>query len=291
MNKLLIFGIDSFTGNHLSQYLKNYSYSIYGTSLDKENNNNIYKCDITNKDQILKVLKVVNPQYIINLSAISFVAHGDNEAFYKVNTIGAVNIAQSILELSLNINKAIFVSSATVYGNQNREILDESLCPKPANHYGASKYAMECLLSNYFDKLPIIITRPFNYTGKGQADFFLVPKIVKHFKEKKETIELGNIDVIREFNDIYFLCEAYKRLLENNSTALIVNIASGRGIKLLDIIKIMQDITHHNINIKINPKFIRKNEIKKLVGSNKKLFKLVHYIEQKNIKDTLKSML
>ncbi len=63
-------------------------------------------------------------------------------------------------------------SSATIYGNQGLEVLDESLCPIPANHYGASKYAMECLVKNYFTKLNIIITRPFNYTGVGQAEHF-----------------------------------------------------------------------------------------------------------------------
>ncbi len=67
------------------------------------------------------------------------------------------------------------------------EVLDESLCPKPANHYGASKYAMESLVSGYFNKLPIIIIRPFNYTGVGQADHFLIPKIVEHFREKKKS--------------------------------------------------------------------------------------------------------
>lgn len=184
MNKVLITGIDSFTGKYLSTFLEDKGYEIYGTSLSKSGDKK-FICDITSKNDVLNVLKEVEPNFIIHLSGISFAAHGKNEDFYKVNTIGTTNILDSILELNQNPSKLILASSATIYGNQGKEVLDESLCPIPANHYGASKYSMECLSKGYFSKLPIIITRPFNYTGSGQAEQFLIPKIVKHFKEKK----------------------------------------------------------------------------------------------------------
>lgn len=290
MKKVLITGIDSFTGVHLSSYLENSGYDVYGTSLSK-NAEKKYKCDITSKEDILKVLEIVKPDYLIHLSGISFAAHGNNEDFYKVNTIGTTNILDAFLELNLNPKKIILASSATVYGNQGLEVLDESLCPMPANHYGASKYAMECLSKGYFGKLPIIITRPFNYTGVGQAEQFLIPKIVKHFKEKKDVIELGNLHVEREFNDISFTCEVYKKLLESQSKSEVVNIASNRGIKLLDVISVMNNMVNYEIKVEVNPEFIRKDEIKSLTGSNAKLFSLIGNIEQKEFKQTLKEML
>ncbi|MEA3552989.1 MAG: GDP-mannose 4,6-dehydratase [Campylobacterota bacterium] len=287
--KVLIFGIDSFTGKNISAYLKSFGYDVYGTSLFSKSDK-IFKCDIVNKNDILNIFKKIRPNYIIHLSAISFVAHKNHEEFYKINTIGTLNILDSIVELNLNIEKIILPSSATVYGSQGLEILDESLCPKPANHYGASKYAMECLSKNYFDKLDIIITRPFNYTGIGQADNFLIPKVVKHFKESKKEIELGNINVSREFNDIYFLCESYKRLLESNCKSEVVNIASNRGVKLLDVIELMNDISGYEINIRINKLLVRKNEIKSLTGSSDKLFSIIGKVKQKFFKDTLTEM-
>jgi len=205
---IFITGLDSFTGQHLKKYLEQNDYTVLGST---------YKtCDITQKDDIKRALKEIEPDYIIHLAGISYVAHGTEEDFYKVNTIGTLNLLDVIVELKLNPKKIILASSATVYGNQNLEVLDESLCPKPANHYGASKYAMETLARNYFTKLPIIITRPFNYTGVGQAEHFLIPKIVAHYKENKKTIELGNLDVSREFNDISYICEIYKKLLESD---------------------------------------------------------------------------
>lgn len=290
MKRVLITGIDSFTGSHLSKYLNKFGYEIYGTSLC-ESGKNKYKCDITSKDDVKDILKKVQPDYFIHLSGISFAAHGNNEDFYKVNTMGTLNILDSIVELNLNIEKIILASSATVYGNQGLEILDESLCPKPANHYGASKYAMECLAKNYFEKLPIIITRPFNYTGVGQADNFLIPKIVKHFKEKKETIELGNLDVSREFNDVEYVCEVYKRLLECKTKSKVVNICSNKGIKLLDVIDTMNNLAGYKIEVKVNPAFVRKDEIQSLTGSTDKLYEIIGEVKQKPFEDTLRGML
>jgi len=289
MKKILITGIDSFTGVHLSSYLKNNGYDVYGTSLFKSGKNK-YICDITKKDDIVNVVKSVRPDYLIHLSGISFAAHGNNEDFYSVNTIGTINILDAIVELDLKPQKIILASSATIYGNQGVEILDESLCPKPANHYGASKYAMECLAQNYFAKLPIIITRPFNYTGVGQAEYFLIPKVVKHFKEKKKVIELGNLDVSREFNDVSFVCEIYKRLLEVDISGEVVNIASNKGIKLLDVVDMMNKIAKYNIEVKVNPEFVRKGEIKSLTGSSEKLFDIIGKVKQRDFKNILEDM-
>lgn len=289
MEKVLITGIDSFTGIHLSCHLKNNGYDVYGTSLFTEDIK-IYKCDITAKKDIQKVFNEIKPDYLIHLSGISYAAYENNEDFYKVNTIGVTNILDVLLELNLSPKKIILASSATVYGNQGLEVLDESLCPMPANHYGASKYAMECLAKAYFDKLPIIITRPFNYTGIGQSEHFLIPKIVKYFREKKQTIELGNIDVSREFNDVEYVCEVYKRLIESEAKSEVVNICSGSGIKLLDVVEIMDEIAGYKISIEINQAFVRKNEIKSLTGSTKKLFSMVGVVEPKDFKETLAEM-
>jgi len=287
--KVLITGIDSFTGIHLSKYLESKAYDVYGTSLLNESSKK-YRCDITKKEDIRDVLQKINPEFIIHLSGISFTAFESAEEFYKVNTIGTVNILDMLLDLDIKPSKIILASSATVYGNQGLEVLDEALCPAPANHYGASKYAMECLAKNYFGKLNIIVTRPFNYTGVRQAEHFLIPKIVKHFKDSKKIIELGNIDVSREFNDIGFICEVYNRLLSSESNAEVVNICSNRGVKLLDVIEKMNNIAGYEIDVKVNPAFVRKDEIKTLTGSSKKLFNLIGDVKQKTLEDTLGEM-
>lgn len=289
--KVLIIGIESFTGKHLARHLKLSGYDVFGTSFFENDATHIFQCDITDKESTLAILTTVLPEYIVNLAGISFVGHAKKELFYSVNVLAVENILESILEIeNYQPKKVILVSSATVYGNQESSILEEGMIPNPINHYGISKLAMEQIAKTYFDKLDIIITRPFNYTGIGQETHFLIPKIVSHFKEKKTEIELGNVDVFREFNDVEYICEIYKKLLESDAKSEIVNICSNRVIVLKEVIKQMNEIFGYEIVIKVNPAFVRENEIIRLSGSITKLFGLVGEVNQKDFKQTLEEM-
>ncbi len=289
--KVLIIGIESFTGKHLARHLKFSDYDVFGTSFFGSDNTDVFQCDISNKENILAILKTVLPDYIINLAGISFVGHAKKDLFYSVNVLAVENILEAILEIeNYQPKKVILVSSATVYGNQESNVLDENMVPNPLNHYGISKLAMEQIAKTYFEKLDIIVTRPFNYTGIGQEPHFLIPKIVSHFKEKKTEIELGNIDVFREFNDVEYVCEIYKKLMESSVKSEIVNICSNRVIALKDVIEQMDEIAEYEIVIKVNPAFVRVNEIVSLSGSTDKLFGLIGEVNQKEFKKTLEDM-
>lgn len=289
--KVLIIGIESFTGKHLAHHLKVSGYDVFGTSFFESDDAHIFQCDITDKASISEILKTVLPEYIINLAGISFVGHAKKELFYTVNVLAVENILESIIGIqNYQPKKIILVSSATVYGNQASNVLDENMIPNPINHYGISKLAMEQIAKTFFDKLNIVITRPFNYTGIGQEAHFLIPKIVSHFKEHKAQIELGNIDVFREFNDVGYVCEIYQRLLESPLKSEILNLCSNRVIALKEVIRQMNALAGYEIEIKVNPLFVRQNEITSLSGSTNKLFASVGIVEQKEFRQTLKDM-
>jgi nucleoside-diphosphate-sugar epimerase len=288
--RVLITGIDGFTGRYLERLLEDDGYEVCGLSFPDCTRANHTRCDITKKDDVISALDTIRPDYIVHLAAITFVPNIDIPMIYGVNLFGTLNILDAVLKLGLDIKKTVIASSANVYGNPDLEVLEETVCPAPINHYANSKLAMENMVKTYFDKVNIIITRPFNYTGAGQPDHFLIPKIVRHFKEGKKEIELGNLDVIRDFSDVRFVADAYKKLIESDAVSEIVNICSGTGTSLLSIIDIMNGLAGYEISVTVNPEFIRKNDIKKLIGSNKKLFNMVEGLHIYSIDDILKNM-
>lgn len=287
---VLITGIEGFTGYHLSAFLKSEGFLVYGTawSYQKEN---IFQLDISHSESVQKIVKEVRPDYIIHLAGISFVGHPNPLDFYKSNTIGPEVLLQALIEVGHIPKKILIPSSATVYGNQNKSTLSEEMTPLPNNHYGCSKLAMERIVANYFSRLPIIITRPFNYTGQGQSEDFLVPKIVKHFNEKSDVLELGNLHTKREFNSVKYVCAIYEKLLSTSAHSKIVNVCSNVTHSIQEILEIAQNKTNHYPEIVVNPKFVRKDEIVVLSGSTDLLESIIDLPEKLSLKSLINDML
>jgi nucleoside-diphosphate-sugar epimerase len=190
--RVLLTGIDSFTGQHLKHHLEQSGYSVFGTRLTPSPNPTEYPCDITDKHAIGQILALTRPHYLIHLAGISYVNHPIIEDYYRINLLGSQNLLDALCESGLPIQKVILASSATVYGSQAQTTLDESLCPRPTQHYAISKLAMEHRAQAYYSRLPLLITRPFNYTGPGQPEHFVIPKIIAHYKRRAPRIELCN---------------------------------------------------------------------------------------------------
>lgn len=270
-SKVLIIGVESFTGGHLRSFLKLKGYDVYGTTLTSSSEKKTFKVDILDPFSVINTLKQVEPDYIINLAAISFVGEKNKELFYNINVLGTEILLESIVESGVVIKKGIFPSSAVLYGDQNTNVLHEGLVPNPKNHYGYSKYILEQICKTFFDKINIVITRPFNYTGVNQSDSFLVPKIVNSFRRKDKKISLGNIHTRREFNDVKFVCEMYERLLFHDVKSEVINVCSGVTHSVRDILDLMQNIAGYEIQVIVDNKFVRKNEIIELKGNPSKL--------------------
>lgn len=288
--KVLITGVDGFTGIHLEKLLLNKGYEVFGTVTKNPKDKKHFVCDIKNIEEIREVLEFIKPDYIFHLAGISFVGTQNRSLMYDVNVLGTENLLSALDDSKLIPEKIVIASSATVYGNQNSSVLEESMCPKPVNHYGCSKLIMEHIVAGYFQKFNIIITRPFNYTGPNQPDHFLIPKIIKHYKEKKEYIELGNINVAREFNNVSDVSNIYYQLMLCKTNSVIVNVCSGVGVYLTDIINYMNTLAGYKIKIKVNPDLVRANEIIELKGSTEKLSSLISFVTKEDIQKTLNQM-
>ena len=178
---------------------------------------------------------------------------------------------ESLNEINFFPKKILFVSSAQVYYNYNENKIKEDFKISPINHYANSKFSMESILDWYKSIFNINIVRPFNYTGIGQSNKFIVPKIILHFKERKLKINLGDIDVSRDFSDVRDVCSAYIHIMKYAEKSETFNICSGKNIYLKDLINKISKITKHKLNVIEDDDFKRNNLIKHLKGDNSKL--------------------
>ena len=185
----------------------------------------------------------------------------------------------------------LLASSANIYGNAREGILDEAVPPAPANDYGVTKATSELVAALYGKRLPLIVTRPFNYTGRGQSDDFLIPKIVSHIRRRASEIELGNLDVSRDFSDVRGVVGAYLRLLEAPAAVGgTFNICSGHATSLGDVIELVQQISGHAIAVRVNPEFVRADEVKMLCGSPARVEQAIGPLAMPSFKETLRWM-
>lgn len=277
--KILVTGADGFTGKYFIAEAKKNGHEIIAL---KSNLNDVALLN-------LEILSIV-PDAVVHLAAISFVGHDNDDEFYHVNVIGTLNLLKALIQSCPTPPRVLLASSANIYGTPDIEMIDESVIAAPVNHYAVSKLAMEFMVKTYFDKLPIVITRPFNYTGAGQHENFLIPKIVAHFQRGDKVIELGNLDVSRDFSDVRDVVASYLSLLDSNASSTFVNICSGQAIALRDAINMMNIIAGYEIEVKVNPAFVRANEIPRLCGNNNYLKKLINFSPKYTFDQTLKSM-
>jgi nucleoside-diphosphate-sugar epimerase len=289
LGRVLVTGHRGFTGRYVVEALRAAGCQVFGLSeapaqLDQRG------VDLLDRKQVGTVVAEVRPDAVIHLAAIAFVAHGDAEEMYRTNVVGTRNLLEALAALPQAPRKVLLASSANVYGNSGVELLNETVPPSPANDYAVSKLAMEYMARLWLDRLPIVLARPFNYTGIGQAENFLLPKIVSHFRRGERTIELGNINVARDFQDVRFVADAYVRLLSADAAGQTVNLCSGTSVSLLEVIGMMQEIAGYAIEVRVNPAFVRANEVARLTGDNTRLRELIGPLNIIPLRQTLEWM-
>ena len=267
MKRLLISGANGFTGIHLAKAATTGGFDVVNLDVD-----------LRDASAVAAEVIAAEPDAVVHLAAISAVTHGDAAELYAVNVVGTCNLLDALLRLpksSLKPQlKVVLASSANVYGNSPDAAyapIKESSPLSPINHYACSKLAMEYMARTFLDRLHIVLARPFNYSGPGHDARFVLPKLIGAFAERLPGVELGNIEVEREFNDVRFVVAAYLRLLDHGVAGETYNLCTGVGHSLNAVINELVRLTGHKPEISVNPAFVRANEVFRLTGDPTKL--------------------
>ena len=268
MKKVLIFGVSGFVGSYLSKEFITNGYNVVGT--DKIAGTMLpaevefHETDLLNSDAVEKLVNNIAPDIIINLAAISSVGASWNipQTTVQVNVVGALNIMETARKCK-HKPKVLFVGSSEEYVISNMPINEQAEL-NASNPYGISKVSQEQFAKLYREQygVKVYCVRPFNHTGVGQRDSFVLPSFCKQVAEieksgKSGIIKVGNLKVKRDFSHVKDIARAYRMIIENDKCEQIYNVGAGEAYSLEDMLAYVIGLSNQKIRIEVDQNRIR----------------------------------
>lgn len=240
--------------------------------------------EILKNEEILSKYKNSNINIIMNNFQPATQLNNLSSSSEYINS--AIMVTAKVLDYlkESNINKIIYTSSSSVYGNNI--LCSEKDELKPMNLHASLKVANEKLIEKFCmeNKIDYTIARVFNMYG-GEDRFSIVSKIIKAYKNQEELTIVNNGNAVRDFIHISDVVNIYIKLL-NTKNLYIVNIGTGNGISIKSILDFLKN---QNIYIKVNNIF--RNELKISTADNSLLLTQLGQYEFSDIESYLKKKL
>jgi GDP-4-dehydro-6-deoxy-D-mannose reductase len=314
MKKYLITGISGFVAYHFLKYLDALGERIEVLGLDlgisqqvKEYSFEKVKLNFLELNLLeYRTLEIAmvsfSPNYIIHLASFSSVGKSWEmplESFLN-NTNIFLNIAEIVRHNKIS-SRILSVGSSEEYGNiQKSDIpLKETTALHPGNPYAVARVSQEMLSKNYVNAygLDIVLTRSFNHVGAGQRTDFAIPSFVKQISDeiksgqKEIKLATGDLSVVRDFIDVRDVVNAYLTLLNNGKSGEIYNVCSGKGYSLYDVINLLAEIFKVKITTETDPKRVRPNDNKIIIGDFTKIKKHTGWEPKFKLEESLKTLI
>ena len=292
---IFITGLKGFVGSTLCHYIDEHG-SEYGIELYPQSE----EVDVLDKNALSKIFRKKMPDAVLHLAAISYVPESfeNPERTYTVNFTGTLHLLQALKETGFS-GKFLYVGSSDEYGKVNEQELpiNENRALAPRNPYAVSKVAAEylCYQWSQTENMDIVMARPFNHIGPGQADHFVVSDFAKQIAMIKlgmaaPVLHTGNIDVTRDFTDVRDVVRAYMLLFKYGRNGEIYNICSGQEISIRGIIKKLILISGMDISIKVDPARVRPVEQLRAYGSCNKLQNETSWQQEISLNESLQDI-
>ena len=306
--KILVIGGAGYIGSHFILEALKMGHDItvfddlssgFKSNLDK--NIPFFKGSTLVVQDLSRVMKIQKFDIVVYLAA--FKAAGEsmsNPAKYTSNNIvGGLNLIKACVDN--NIEKILFSSSAAVYGTPKYTPIDELHPVKPINYYGYTKLLIEENLQWYSELkgLRFASLRYFNAAGYDSDYKFLnieknpqnlIPIVMECASGIRENLEVFGNDYptfdgtgIRDYIHVSDLARGHLDSIDyllNNDKNLILNLGTGKGISVLEVIKATEKISNKKINYNISNR--REGDPDVVIASAKKAEKIINWSPRKS---------
>ncbi len=288
--RVLITGVTGFAGSHLCDLLlTKEDVEIFGVKRWRSQTENIehlhskitlLEGDIRDSTSMREILKEVRPDRIFHLAAQSFVLTSWKLPMevLETNIMGQLNLLEGVR--SLGLDPLIHIAgSSEEYGLVQPEDLPlkEETPLRPLSPYGVSKVVQDLLGFQYFKSygMRIIRTRGFNHTGPRRGSVFVTSDFAQQIsliekKRIKPVIRVGNLEAVRDFTDVRDMMRGYWLALEKGEPGEVYNIASGKGIKIREVLDCLLKLSGVEVKIEEDPEKMRPSDVPILIGDSHK---------------------
>lgn len=283
--KALITGIAGFVGSYMAELLLSKGMEVSGLCRPRSKMDHIESiksqlhledADLLDSHSLYTTINKIKPDYIFHLAAQSFVptSWGSPAVTLDVNIVGSANLFEAVRQVGIDPVIQIACSSEE-YGMvyENEVPIKETNPLRPLSPYAVSKLAMDYLGYQYYEsyKTRIIRTRGFNHTGPRRGHTFAESTFAKQIamieKGKQEpVIYVGNLDAQRDYTDVRDMVRAYLLAVEKCDPGEVYNIATGKAIKISDVLSMMLAMSKVKVEIKQDPARMRPSDVPILIG-------------------------
>ena len=308
--RVLVTGVSGFVGGHLAEHLAGEGDLVVGLSASGRwpgelahlaGRVRIEACDLADAEAGLADLVArKQPEVIYHLAAQANpqASLADPHGTWALNLGGALNLLEAV-KTSGRKPRVVLVGSGVCYGNPPPERMPVAEdCPlRPNNPYSASKAAADLLgIQHYLAHgTDVVMVRPFNHAGPRQSATYVLSALARQVAEVeagiKSRVEVGNLDVVRDFTDVRDVVRGYRLLAERGAAGEVYNLGSGRGTRLADALELLTVQARAPIEVYVDPARVRPVDQPLLVADPSKLCAATAWEPQYSIAQTMADML
>jgi len=286
MPQTLVVGATGFVGGYLVRELEESGHHVVQANFPEFN--------LLNREQVEKMVQEADPDYVVNLAAVSSVGQSwkDPVMTVDVNVKGSLHLLDAVQKFAPKA-KTLLIGSAEEYAPKDSP-QKETDPLEASNPYGISKIAQENFAELYRKKfgMKIVCTRSFNHTGVGQLLNFALPSFCKQIAEidksgKPGKIYVGNLSAVRDFSDVEDVAHVYRMLLESETEYPVYNVGSGKAFSMRELLQMIIDLSNVPIEVVQDPEKMRPVDIPYLCADNSRIQK---FWRGTNIQETIQKM-
>lgn len=304
---ILITGAQGFVGSHLLNHLQSKKNKLVGLyhkkrpKADKGQHLQVQwkQCDLTQRKKTNRVIQQTYPNQVYHLAAQSSVPYSWTHPVetFAVNVLGTLHLMEALEKKPCRV---LIVQTGEVYGRakSSKGKIVETTPLHPENPYAASKVSQDLSLLPFLriSRLKIIRIRPFNHIGPGQSPRFVVSYFASQIAaieagKQRPILKVGNLKAKRDFTDVRDMVRAYEMVLQKGKGGEVYNVGSGNLISIETLLKKLLSLAKKPIQVQVDPKRYRPNDIPKLYSSSKKVRTAIGWRPQISIEQSLKETL